>query len=268
MGVAVVQPGPGAGLLPHLPAPARRRQLRPAPGAGRARPARRRREPARAHVAAAAPDPDDPALRRGPPAAGRGRPGRPLHRGAHAADPARWAAGRGRQRQHERADQPRRAGAGPGPVRGRRCPGAGRAARRRPGHPRRRGPGADRAYPGQRTPARAHPHDELFDRASAVVTHAGWGTVCRALVRGLPLVLVPIFADQPYIATRCAELGLGIALDADTVTATELRDAIRAVVEEPRYRNAAQEVAGELRAMAPLATAADLITASLQPSEG
>ncbi|GAA1641403.1 glycosyltransferase [Catellatospora bangladeshensis] len=112
------------------------------------------------------------------------------------------------------------------------------------------------------------PHDELFDRASAVVTHAGWGTVCRALVRGLPLVLVPIFADQPYIATRCAELGLGIALDADTVTATELRDAIRAVVEEPRYRNAAQEVAGELRAMAPLATAADLITASLQPSEG
>lgn len=112
------------------------------------------------------------------------------------------------------------------------------------------------------------PHEELFDRAAAVVTHAGWGTVSRALVRGLPLVLVPIFADQPYIAGRCADLGLGIALTAETVTEAELRDAVRAVVEEPRYRKAAQEIAAELRAMAPLATAADLITAALPPPEG
>jgi UDP:flavonoid glycosyltransferase YjiC (YdhE family) len=111
------------------------------------------------------------------------------------------------------------------------------------------------------------PHDELFDRASAVVTHAGWGTVSRALVRGLPLVLVPISGDQPYIAARCADLGLGIALPAESVTATELRDAIRAVVEEPRYGKAARELAIELRAMAPLATASSLITA-VQASEG
>lgn len=112
------------------------------------------------------------------------------------------------------------------------------------------------------------PHEELLDRASAVVTHAGWGTVSRALVRGLPLVLVPIFADQPYIAARCADLGLGIALPAETVTAADLRDAVRAVVEEPRYRKAAQEIAAELRGMDPLASAADLITSSLPPSEG
>lgn len=112
------------------------------------------------------------------------------------------------------------------------------------------------------------PHDELFDRASAVVTHGGWGTVSRALVRGLPLVVVPIFADQPYIAGRCADLGLGVALAAETVTAAELRDAVRAVVEEPRYRKAAQEIAAELRGMDPLATAADLITTCLPPSEG
>ena len=74
--------------------------------------------------------------------------------------------------------------------------------------------------------------------------------------------------DQPYIAGRCAELGLGIALAADTVTAAELRDAVRAVVEEPRYRKAAQEIAAELRGLDPLATAADLITTSLPPSEG
>ena len=75
------------------------------------------------------------------------------------------------------------------------------------------------------------PHDALFDRCAAVVTHCGWGSVSRAIVRGLPLVLVPISGDQPYIAARCADLGLGVALDAETVTAAELRDAVRAVIE-------------------------------------
>jgi len=111
------------------------------------------------------------------------------------------------------------------------------------------------------------PHEELFDRTTAVVTHAGWGTVSRALVRGLPLVLVPVSGDQPYIAARCAELGLGIALVAETVTPAELRDAVRAVVEEPRYRKATRELAAELRAMAPLATASSMIT-SMPASEG
>ena len=104
------------------------------------------------------------------------------------------------------------------------------------------------------------PHEELFDGAAAVVTHAGWGTVSRALVRGLPLVLVPISGDQPYIAARCADLGAGIALDAETVTAAGLRDAVRAVLEEPRYREAAGALAAAIRAAAPLATACGLIT--------
>ena len=111
------------------------------------------------------------------------------------------------------------------------------------------------------------PHEELFDHAAAVVTHAGWGTVSRALVRGLPLVLVPISGDQPYIAARCADLGLGIALEAESVSAAELRDAVRAVIEEHRYRKAAQDFAAELRASAPLATAASMI-ASFSVPEG
>ena len=102
-------------------------------------------------------------------------------------------------------------------------------------------------------------HDDLFDRADAVVTHAGWGTVSRALVRGLPLVLVPIANDQTYIAERCAELGLGIALPPERVTAAGLREAIRAVLEEPRYREASAGFAGELRSAPPLATAGSLI---------
>jgi len=106
------------------------------------------------------------------------------------------------------------------------------------------------------------PHEALFDRSAAVVTHGGWGTVSRALMRGLPLVLVPFYGDQPYIAARCTDLGVGIALPAETVTAAELRDAIRAVIWEPRYREAAWELAAELLAAAPLAAASSMITSS------
>jgi UDP:flavonoid glycosyltransferase YjiC (YdhE family) len=104
------------------------------------------------------------------------------------------------------------------------------------------------------------PHEALFDRCAAVVTQAGWGTVARAVLRGLPLVLVPFYGDQPYIAARCADLGVGIALPAGTVTAAELREAIRAVLEQPGYRKAAAELAAEFTAAAPLATASSLIT--------
>jgi UDP:flavonoid glycosyltransferase YjiC (YdhE family) len=104
------------------------------------------------------------------------------------------------------------------------------------------------------------PHDDLFDRAAAVVTHAGWGTVSRALVRGLPLVLVPIANDQSYIAERCADLGLGIALSPEHANAARLREAIRRVLTEPRFRDVAAGFAAQVRAAPPLVTAGSLIT--------
>jgi UDP:flavonoid glycosyltransferase YjiC (YdhE family) len=102
-------------------------------------------------------------------------------------------------------------------------------------------------------------HDEVFDRSAAVVTHGGWGTVSRALVRGLPLVLVPITGDQPYVAQRCAALGLGISVAAESVTADDLRAAVREILHDPAYREAAAGLAAECRTLAPLPTACSMI---------
>lgn len=110
------------------------------------------------------------------------------------------------------------------------------------------------------------PHDDLFDRASAVVTHAGWGTVSRALVRGLPMVLVPIANDQAYIAERCAELGLGIALPPERAGAGGLRAAIHAVLADPRYRDAVTGFATELRSAPPVTVACSLIETLPSPA--
>jgi len=105
------------------------------------------------------------------------------------------------------------------------------------------------------------PHDELFDRCSAVVTPAGWGTVGRALVRGLPLVLVPIVNDQRYIADRCQQLGLGIALDPVSLSEADLREAIHTVCADASYRAAAEGMAADFRAAGPLSTSASLVAA-------
>ena len=47
-----------------------------------------------------------------------------------------------------------------------------------------------------------------------MVCHGGFGTVRGGLTAGVPMAVLPLFADQPYNAARVAEIGAGIALDA------------------------------------------------------
>ncbi|MEE1802891.1 glycosyltransferase [Streptomyces sp. JV176] len=56
-------------------------------------------------------------------------------------------------------------------------------------------------------------HQALFGRVAAVVHHGGAGTTATATRAGVPQVVVPQFADQPYWAGRVAELGIGVAHD-------------------------------------------------------
>jgi MGT family glycosyltransferase len=86
---------------------------------------------------------------------------------------------------------------------------------------------------------RQAPHAQVFREASAVVTHAGHGTVVRALASGLPLVCVPMGRDQPDVAARVVHAGAGVRLTPKARVA-ELRTAIRKVLEEPGFRDAAR----------------------------
>ena len=55
------------------------------------------------------------------------------------------------------------------------------------------------------------PQAEVFAEADAMVGHGGFGTTMGALLAGVPQVVVPLFADQPYNAARVADLGAGLA---------------------------------------------------------
>ncbi|HEY6405979.1 MAG TPA: glycosyltransferase, partial [Ktedonobacteraceae bacterium] len=56
---------------------------------------------------------------------------------------------------------------------------------------------------------RSIPHTWLFPRMAAVVHHGGVGTTAAALAAGVPSIVTPFFADQPFWGQRVYELGVG-----------------------------------------------------------
>ncbi len=86
------------------------------------------------------------------------------------------------------------------------------------------------------------PQLQLLPKVSAVVTHGGHNTVCESLSQGLPLVVTPIRDDQPIVANQVAAAGCGLRLRFARLGATALRDAVRRVLGEPSFRDAALRV--------------------------
>jgi UDP:flavonoid glycosyltransferase YjiC (YdhE family) len=95
------------------------------------------------------------------------------------------------------------------------------------------------------------PQSEVLPGCAAVVSHGGSGTVMGALAAGLPQVLLPMGADQPHNAARCAALGAGIVLDVIRAGPAAIAAAVRAVLDEPRYGVAAARLRAEAAALPP-----------------
>jgi UDP:flavonoid glycosyltransferase YjiC (YdhE family) len=92
------------------------------------------------------------------------------------------------------------------------------------------------------------PQADILDHADAVVCHGGSGTTLGALAYGVPLVVVPLFADQPYNAARVAAAGAGVVAPLDGIAAS-----LEGVLGDRRFRAGAQRVAAEMRGLPPVA---------------
>jgi UDP:flavonoid glycosyltransferase YjiC (YdhE family) len=103
------------------------------------------------------------------------------------------------------------------------------------------------------------PQAAVMPHADAMVGHGGAGTTLAALAAGVPQVLLPVFADQPINAERVAESGAGLALDMTPGGLARLGDAVGELLEDPRYRSAAQDVANEIRSLPPVDESASLL---------
>jgi UDP:flavonoid glycosyltransferase YjiC (YdhE family) len=105
-----------------------------------------------------------------------------------------------------------------------------------------------------RQPANVHieryvPQSLLLPHCRVVVSHGGSGSVIGALAHGLPLVLIPMGADQPLNAARCEALGVARMLDAVEATPETVREAVSTVLANPTYRRAAERMRDEIAAL-------------------
>ena len=99
------------------------------------------------------------------------------------------------------------------------------------------------------------PQAAVLRDAAVMVGHGGAGSVLSALVAGVPMALLPQFADQPVNAHRVDELGLGIAL----AGVEGLGDAVRRLLSYPVYTDRARRVRDEIHALPPVDAAVDVL---------
>lgn len=104
------------------------------------------------------------------------------------------------------------------------------------------------------------PHDWLFPRVAAVVHHGGAGTTAAGLRAGVPAVIVPFFADQPFWGRQIYQLGVGPRpIPRKRLTAERLAVAIRIATGDEALRHRAAELGRRIRTEDGVAKAVEII---------
>lgn len=106
----------------------------------------------------------------------------------------------------------------------------------------------------------AAPHSWLFPCVALAVHHGGAGTTHAAVRAGIPAVVVPFGADQPFWARAAERAGAALApLPRKQLTAPRLTDAITAALAHPSLAASAARLGEQVRAEEGVETAVRLI---------
>ncbi|MBC9878650.1 glycosyltransferase [Bradyrhizobium sp. INPA01-394B] len=89
------------------------------------------------------------------------------------------------------------------------------------------------------------PFEWLLPKVDVLVTNGGYGSVNQALSFGIPLVTAGLTEDKADVNARVAWSGVGINLATNEPTQAALREAVRTVLDQPRYSQRASQLADE-----------------------
>ncbi|XP_048220645.1 UDP-glucuronosyltransferase 2B31-like isoform X1 [Perognathus longimembris pacificus] len=81
-----------------------------------------------------------------------------------------------------------------------------------------------------------HPKTKVF------ITHGGTNGVYEAIYHGVPMVGIPLFADQPDNIARVKAKGAAVRLDFTTFSSKDLLNALKAVIHNPSYKENAMRL--------------------------
>jgi UDP:flavonoid glycosyltransferase YjiC (YdhE family) len=109
------------------------------------------------------------------------------------------------------------------------------------------------------------PHDWLFPRCKAVIHHGGAGTTAAGLRAGIPNIIVPHTADQPFWGQRVAAIGAGPApIPVKQLTPQRLAAALTQA-DDPALRARAQETGRRIQLEDGVGQAVRIIEALAKP---
>jgi MGT family glycosyltransferase len=91
------------------------------------------------------------------------------------------------------------------------------------------------------------PHDAVMKEVSVVVTQGGHGTVNRALIHSLPLLVLPMGRDQGDNAARVEAKGAGLRLP-PTASEADIAAAVNRLVREPQFRECSRRLGEAVKA--------------------
>jgi UDP:flavonoid glycosyltransferase YjiC (YdhE family) len=103
-------------------------------------------------------------------------------------------------------------------------------------------PAALGSVPANARVERTVSHAAVLERAALLVSHAGHGSVMKALWYGRPMVLIPWGRDQPGVAARAAALGVAEVVRREDASPEALSAAIEAVLDsKPKHQEAERQ---------------------------
>ncbi|MGG1550152.1 macrolide family glycosyltransferase [Paenibacillus ferrarius] len=103
------------------------------------------------------------------------------------------------------------------------------------------------------------PQIKILQSAKLFITHGGMNSTHEGLYYGVPLLILPQSADQPVIARQVADLGAGIVLQMNGLTANQLREAADHVLGSATFKKSATRLKASLQQSGGARQAADQI---------
>lgn len=101
-----------------------------------------------------------------------------------------------------------------------------------------------------------------------MIAHGGLGTTLLALSHGVPMVLLPLFADQSLNADRVEGLGAGVVVSGGPGATAALPDRLAALLADPTVRAGAGAIASEIAGLPPVSRSVALLEQAASTTMG
>jgi len=88
---------------------------------------------------------------------------------------------------------------------------------------------------------------KVLEQADIFITHGGFNSVNEALYCNVPLIVIPLAADQPIVAKQVEMLGVGINLSPNELTSSLLRNKVNHVLSSASIKSNCYQLSNKLK---------------------